>query len=213
MKRKKIVLLLFMLLIAWIAIDIYYPFKTDITKIDPVETAKLEGGMWRSYYEKKPLKLFMQSARLMRDVFHVPFWRSYLVSYYNAKAAFIFKDGHNRGDYEKALPYLTIFYQHISNISEAPFNADSVAKSDLEWWIIRRYRKEHPPAEWEKYILETSAIMYHVSSDNFKDYAHYEVEAMLLRDKKDKNITEQDWQEINHLLLKARQSFSEAIKQ
>ena len=31
------------------------------------------------------------------------FWRSYLVSYYNARAAFVFKNGTNRNDYLKAL--------------------------------------------------------------------------------------------------------------
>jgi hypothetical protein len=46
-----VILLPFILLIA-IAIDINYPFKTDTTKINAAETASLEGGMWRSYYEK-----------------------------------------------------------------------------------------------------------------------------------------------------------------
>ena len=139
-------------MLAWIAIDINYPFKTDIRKIDANATANLETAMWRSYYEYKPVKLFTQSAQLMRTVFHVPFWRSYLVSYYNAKAAFIFKNGANRNDYEKAMPYLSKFYQHISDISKTSFNADSAATSDLEWWIIRRYRQQHPYAEWENIL-------------------------------------------------------------
>ena len=212
MKWKKIIILLFVLFIAWIAIDINYPIKTDITKINLGETATLEGGLWRSYYEKKPLKLFMQSAQLMRDMFHIPFWRSYLASYYNAKAAFIFKDGHNRDDYEKAFPYLEKYYQHINDISKIPFDAGSAAKSELEWWIIRRYRQEHPPAEWEKYISETSSIVYHISTENFCDYAHLRVQAMLLRDQKDAAIIDKDWHQINDLLTAAWQSFAKAVQ-
>jgi hypothetical protein len=210
--KWKIILLLFILFSVWIAIDINYPFKTDISKINAVETANLEGGMWRSYYEKKPVKLFMQSAQLMRDMFHIPFWRSYLVSYYNAKAAFVFKDGHNRDDYEKAFPYLEKYYRHINDISKIPFDPDSAAKSELEWWIIRRYRQEHPPAEWEKYISETSSIVYHIPAEEFKDYAHLRVQAMLLRDQKDAAITEKDWQQINHVLISAWQSFGKVVQ-
>jgi hypothetical protein len=210
-KWKKIILALLILLIAWIAIDTCYPFKTDITMIDPVETANLEGGMWRSYYEKKPVKLFTQSAQLMRDMFHLSFWRSYLVSYYTAKAAFVFKDGHSRNDYEKAFPYLEKYYQHINSISKTPFNADSAARSELEWWIIRRYRQEHPPAEWEKYISQTSAIVYHIPAEKFKDYAHLRVQAMLLRDQKDSAITVKDWQQINQLLISAWRAFGKTI--
>jgi hypothetical protein len=154
----------------------------------------------------------MQSAQLMRDMFHIPFWRSYLASFYSAKAAFVFKDGDTRDDYEKAFTYLEKYYQHINDISKIPFDADSAAKSELEWWIIRRYRQEHPPAEWEKYISETSSIVYHIPAEAFKDYAHLRVQAMLLRDQKDAAITDKDWQLINRLLASAWQCFGRTIQ-
>ena len=200
-------------LIAWIIIDINYPFKADLHKINAAETATLDGAMWRSYYEKKPVKLFMQSAQLMRNEFHFPFWRSYLVSYYAAKAAFVFKEGVSRNDYEKALPYLVKYYGHINDVSSTPFNVDTTAATELEWWIIRRERDKHPSAEWEQLLAKNAATIYHLPEEKFNTYAHLRVQAMLLRDEKGTSITENDWQQIDGLLFHAWQSFSDAVRE
>lgn len=212
-KRKKAILWILLILIGWIAVDLLYPFKTDIGRINAEETARMEGAMWRSYYEKKKAKLFFQSAKLMRKEFHFPFWRSHRVAYYAAKAAFVFKDGQSRSDYEKALPYLKKYYRLINNISETSFDADSAAKSELEWWIIRKNREQHPPAEWENWLATTAAIMYHLPANSFREYAHLRVQAMLLRDAKGETVTDEDWQNINQLLLKAWQSFAISLRQ
>jgi hypothetical protein len=212
-KHKKIILSLLFLLFAWIVTDICYPFKTDIRKIDTAEMARLDGAMWKSYYAKKPVRLFMQSAELMRNQFHMPFFRSYLVSYYLAKAAFTFKDGKNRKEYAKAQPYLLKYYSHINNISNKAFNADSAAAAELEWWIIRRERQQHPPQEWEQWLAKTASIMYHIPADKFKDYARLRVEAMLLRDEKGDNITGDNWQKIDLLLQHAWQSFGRTVEE
>jgi len=211
MKKRNWILLLAALLLVWIVVDLFFPFKTDLSKIDPVETARLEGSMWRSYYEKKPVKLFFQSAELMRKEFHFSFWQSFHVAYYPAKAAFVFKDGKGRVDYEKAFPYLKKYYTLINNVSEKDFNADSAARSELEWWIIRREREKHPPEEWERWLALTAAVMYHLPVERFNNYAHLRVQAMLLRDQKGLAITERDWQDINKILLDAWQSFANEL--
>ncbi|MDP4264051.1 MAG: hypothetical protein Q8941_16105 [Bacteroidota bacterium] len=211
--RKKIIPGLLFLLAGWIVIDLYYPFKRDISKIDARETARMEGAMWRSYYEKKKLKLFFQSAELIREEFHFPFWRSNRAAYYAAKAAFVFKDGHNRSDYDKALPYLKKYYGLVNDISITPFSSDSAAMTELEWWIIRRERDMHPPAEWENWLAATASVMYHLPADSFREYAKLRVEAMLLRDEKGDSITETDWHKINDILAEAWQSFATGLQQ
>jgi hypothetical protein len=212
-RRKRIWLWVLILLTGWIAVDLFYPFKRDISKIDAEETARLEGAMWRSYYEKKKTKLFFQAGKLMREEFHFPLWRSYRVAYCAAKAAFAFQDGHNRDEYEKALPYLKKYYSLINDISTTGFNTDSAAITELEWWIIRRERDKHPPAEWEKWLAVGASVVYHVPEDSFREYARLRVEAMLLRDEKGDAITDEDWKKINVTLLKAWQSFATAVKQ
>lgn len=202
-----------LILAGWIAIDILYPFKRDIGRINAAQTAKMDGAMWRSYYEKKKLKLFFQSASLMREEFHFPFWRSHVAAYYAAKAAFIFKDGKDRDDYEKALPYLKKYFSRINAISTVSFNTDSAAKTELGWWIIRRERDKHPPSEWEEWLAATASVMYHLPAGSFKEYAKLRVQAMLLRDDKGDSITEDDWKRINAILLKAWESFAAALRQ
>jgi hypothetical protein len=213
MKKKplKIFLSVVLLLTVWILADLNYPYKTDIKNFNASEVARLDGAMWRSYYEKKKLKLLWQSAELMRKQFGVPFWRSTTMAYHAAKAAFVFKDGKNRSDYNKALPNLTNYYTRINNISKTPFDAGKAAKLELEWWIIRRYRNEHPPAEWEKLLAQTAEAMYGIPADKFAEYSKLRVQAMLLRDSKGENITDNDWTAINSILQKAWVSFVQAL--
>jgi hypothetical protein len=212
-RRKKVISGLVILLTGWIITDISYPFKININKIDAKETSGMDAAMWRSYYEKKPVKLFFQSARLMRKEFHFPFWRSHRVAWYAARAAFVFKDGNSRSDYGKALPYLKKYYGLINDISITSFNSDSAATSELEWWIIRRDRGQHPPAEWGNYLAATASIMYHIPADSFREYAGLRVKAMILRDEKGTSMTEEDWQKINSILLQAWQSFANTVRQ
>src|SRR6266550_631972 len=97
----------------WIAIDLNRGSKVDIRAFDADEVARLDTAMWRSYYSRKRLKLFGQLGELLESQFHFPFWRRQLVAFYAAKAAFVFKDGKIREDYEKALPNLEKFYAQI----------------------------------------------------------------------------------------------------
>ncbi len=214
--NQKFKILLFILLplllfTAWIMIDLNYPYKTDIAKFNHSEVARLESEMWKSYYEKKKLGLFLLSAELMRKQFHVSFWRSQAMAYYAARAAFVFKDGRNTDDYNKALPYLIKYYSRINDISRDPFDVNKAAELELKWWVIRRYRNEHPPSEWEKCLMQNAETVYHVPAENFSDYAHQRVNAMLLRDSKENAITKEDWEQIRMTLDEAWKSFSEQV--
>jgi hypothetical protein len=212
MKRFWVILVSIIILLAlWITIDLNYPYKTDIKKFDYKEVARLDGDMWRSYYEKKKFRLFLQSSELMRRQFGVSFWRSQTMAYHAAKAAFIFKNGSNRSDYDKALPDLIKYYSQINNISSIPFDADKAARLELEWWVIRRYRNEHPPAEWEQCLAHNAETVYHLPAEKFVPYAHLRVQAMLLRDGKENSITENDWLLIHGLLTQAWKSFTDPL--
>jgi hypothetical protein len=212
MKRKKMIYLLPALLLLWIMADINWPYKTDLKKINPPEIARLDGAMWRAYYLQQPVKMFLQTAELMRGQYHVPFWRSNVMAYYAARAAFIFKKGRDTGDYDKALPPLIKYFEAINKISNVPFDVNEAARLELRWWVIRRYRQQHPPAEWEDCLAKAAEAIYHVDAAKFAVYARWRTEAMLLRDEKDTNITEADWQQIDAMLHKAWDSFGNALK-
>src|SRR5690242_18001227 len=95
---------------AWTAIDLWRPVSSSLRQFNPDEVADLETQMWRAYYAKQRLPLFNQLAELLRHQYRLPFLRSYLVAFHGAKAAFVFKDGKSREDYEKAMPDLIDYY-------------------------------------------------------------------------------------------------------
>src|SRR5260221_6310804 len=119
-------------------VDLYGPWKSDIRVFDSHEVARLDTEMWRSYYDRRPAKLFLQLADLMKRQFHFPPLRSYLAAGEAARAAFEFKVGHDRGQYERALPRLERYFGMIRRVSVTPFDVRRVANLELEWWIIHR---------------------------------------------------------------------------
>lgn len=200
---RKIILPLLALLGIWIATDLLVPRHHDLRQFNPTAIGILETKMWRSYYEKKPLLLFRQSAQLFRQQLRAPFWRSLKIAYHAAKAAFIFKNGTNRKDYILALPNLQAFYREVARLSNSPLEVNRAAKQELEWWIIRRYREEHPPEEWTKLQAQVAAEIYGVAPAQCETYGALRTEAMLYRDKLGEEIGEEDWEKIEKMLLEA----------
>ena len=142
-----VIALVLALLICGVLYDLYFPRTTHLREFDPDEVARLETAMWRSYYEKQRLRLFNQLSELLRTQYHMPLVRSNATAYYAANAAFVFKQGKQRADYEKALPDLVKFYGAIRQMSDIPFDVDRTARLELEWWIIHRQRALHPPGD------------------------------------------------------------------
>src|SRR6266576_4128804 len=123
---KKIIfrslVLIAMVLLGAVLYDLYYPRTAKMREFNPDEVARLEAAMWRSYYDKKQVQLFNQLSELLRTQYHMPLVRSNEVAYYAANAAFVFKAGSIRSDYQKALPDLKKFYGEIRKISDVPFD-------------------------------------------------------------------------------------------
>src|SRR5436305_10023144 len=120
------------LLIGGALYDLFYPRTTHLREFDPDEVARLETAMWRSYYEKQRMRLFNQMTELLRSQYHMTPVKSNLVAYYAANAAFVFKEGKERSDYEKALPDLIKFYSAVRKMSDIPFDVDRAAQLELE---------------------------------------------------------------------------------
>ncbi len=194
--------------------DLYYPLTTQMREFDPDEVARLETAMWRSYYEKRRLQLFNQLAELLRTQYRMSSLRSNQVAYYGANAAFVFKQGQQRSDYEKALPDLVKFYDAIRKMSDIPFDVDRAARLELEWWIIHRQRAQHAPNDLEKALAELQAEIYHVPVDRLMEHGRLRAEAMTIRDTKAENggVTEADWTRINELLKESWRSLAKAVK-
>jgi hypothetical protein len=213
MRARLIILILLVAVLGWLGYDLYGPRTTKMRDFDPDEVARLETDMWRSYYAKERVKLFNQLAELMRSQYHMPFATSNALAYQAAKAAFVFKDGKKREDYEKALPNLVKFYQEIRKGSDIPFDVDKAAKLELEWWIVHRQRAQHKTGDLDRALAELPAEIYRVPADRLMEHARLRAEAMTIRDQKaeEGRVSEEDWKKIGELLRQSWQSLHKAV--
>jgi hypothetical protein len=212
-RAKLIILLIIALAVAWLGYDFYGPRSSKLRDFDPNEVARLETEMWRSYYAKERVKLFTQLAELMRSQYHMPFATSNAVAYQAAKAAFVFKEGKKREDYEKALPNLIKFYQAIRDGSDTPFDVEKAAKLELEWWVVHRQRARHEPGDLDRALAELPAEIYQMPVEKMMEHARLRQEAMTIRDKQAEagGVTEEDWKKIEELLRASWQSLWKAV--
>jgi hypothetical protein len=225
MKRSKLtrlvsrllllLLVLVVLLSAWIAFDLTRTPQTSIRRFDPDEVARLETAMWRSYYSRQRLRLFFELGELLRSQFHFPFWQSQRVAYHAARAAFVFKDGHSRADYERALPDLVVYYEAIRRTSDVPFEPQRAAGLELEWWIIHRQRAEHKEGDLANALAATAAEVYQVPPLRLAEHARLRAEAMTIRDSTAAagGVTAADWAHIDQLLHDSWRSLHQAVNE
>jgi hypothetical protein len=199
--------------IGWAAYDLYAPRTAHLREFDPDEVARLETAMWRSYYEKQRLRLFRQLSELLRTQYNMPLVRSNQVAYHAADAAFVFKKGKQRADYEKALPELVKFYEAVRKMSDIPFDVDRAARLELEWWIIHRQRASHPPGDLERALAELQAEIYRVPVERVMEHGRLRAAAMTIRDTRAEagGVTEADWARIDELLHQSYRSLRAAV--
>jgi hypothetical protein len=199
---RRLLLAVLALAAAWIAIDVLWPGRSDLREFDPKEVARLETDMWRSYYERHQVRLFLQLTELLRTQYHMSFLRSNIAAYHAARAAFVFKDGSNRAEYERALPNLTRLFTVVNRVSSTPFNVDKVSRLELEWWIIHRQREQHGPDALARSLMDLQAEVFHLPPERFAKHGQLRAEAMTVRDAKwaAGGVSEADWSRIHELL-------------
>src|SRR5437868_12578759 len=217
-RRRKLVLTAAAIMIIgvlWAAYDLYGPRSTTLRSFDPDELARIETDMWRAYYARQRVRLFNQMTELMRTQYNFPFLRSNSAANDAAKAAFLFKDGHSRSDYEKALPNLISFYSAIRKIAHADFHVNRAARFELEWWIVHRERQRHPPGDLARALAELPAEIYGVPAEKLMEHARLRAEAMTIRDDKaeEGGLTESDWKRIDDLLHKSWRSLHQVVNE
>lgn len=181
---------------AAIGIDLFGPMRTDIRVFDPEAVARLDTQMWRAYYAKKPLPLYLELAQLLREEFHFPPLRSFAIAARAARAAFVFQQGHDRADYAKALPDLLAYYAAIRRVSATPFDVRKTAELELEWWIVHRDRD---PEALARALANGAAALYEAPADSLMEYGRLRTDAMVIRDAGGDGgrvVSEADWARI-----------------
>src|SRR6185295_11360601 len=210
----RVIALVLALVVCAVLFDLFYPRQARLREFDADEVARLETAMWRSYYEKQRVRLFNEATELLRTQYHMTPVKSNLVAYYAANAAFVFKEGKQRSDYEKALPDLIKFYGALHNMSDIDFDVHKVSRLELEWWIIHRQRAQHAPGDLDKALAELQAAIYNVPVERLVEHGRLRAEAMTIRDTKAEQggVTEADWTRINELLRQSWRSLAQTVK-
>jgi hypothetical protein len=205
--------ILIIVLLAWAAYDLYAPRRTSMREFDADEVARLETAMWRSYYSRQRVKLFRELSELLRTQYRLPLLRSNTVAYHAAKAAFVFKDGKARSDYERALPDLVSFYQSIRAVSDTDFDVERAARLELEWWIVHRERRTHAPGDLDRALADLQAELFRIPAGQLAEHARLRAEAMTIRDNKadEGGVTEEDWRRIDELLHQSWRSLHQTV--
>jgi hypothetical protein len=187
---------------AWIVWDLAAPVHGNLHDFDPHEVARMETSMWRAYYDHRSVALFTELARLLRIEYHLPFWRSWVGAWHAARAAAVFQRGHDRPEYERAMPDLQAFYRLIRGVADVPFDVDRAARLELEWWIIHRQRASHNAGDLEQALAGLQAEIYREPATRFELHAKLRADAMILRDTRAEAgaLTDGDWARIAGML-------------
>ena len=185
----------------------FTPRRSDLRVFDAVAVGQLDTEMWRSYYERRPVRLFEQMITLLRTQYGMRPLEALINAYRAAHAAFVFKDGRSRADYQKALPDLEAYYRDIAAASARPFDSQGAAALELEWWIVHR---ENPP-QLPHALAALEAEIYGIPAERFAEHARLRAQAMDLRDGQGAAITEADWQRIGVMLAASWKSLHDAV--
>lgn len=201
LSRRTLVVFLSAVMV-YVSVDFFYPYTTDLRSFDPNELGRLDMEMWRSYYDRKPVKMFFQLAEVLRTQYDFPFLRSFVGAFHAGKAAFVFKDGNQRSDYEKALPDLRTYFRAIHTIGNIDFDVEKAASLELEWWIVHRQRDHYSEEDLGRACANAAAEVYRIAPDSALEHGRLRAAAMTIRDMKahDGGVAEEDWQEIERLL-------------
>lgn len=193
--------------------DVFWPLRRDLHQFDPVAVASLETRMWQAYYDRRPLALFLELAEALRTQYHFPWLRSWLGAWFGASAAFTFKDGKAREDFERALPALRNYFALIRNTNEPGFDVPRAATLELEWWIVHRQRDRHGADAIGQACAEAAALLYGLPASATLKHGRLRAAAMAIRDAREDagGLTEADWARINVLLEQSYQALQQAL--
>jgi hypothetical protein len=177
--------------------------KADLRQFDYKEVARLDGSMWRAYYNHQFIRMCWLLIKLMRSQLRVNWLVTLQLAYWAGTAAIIYRVKLGNENYDHVLRNLTKFYKLVSAKITSPFDYEKAAKLELEWWDIHRYPKKYKKSLAQS-LADGAAVMYKVKADSLLKYAGYRAQAMQLPNHSgDDQPQPVDWDRIYGLLEKS----------
>lgn len=190
---RKFALAAVMLLIAAMAY-VFVPRHSDLRVFDPVAMARAETAMWRHYYEKRYLPLFLELYDVARDEQNFSPWESFSLALSAARAAKNFQPSRSRAEADAALPQLTEYFRILSRAAPVPVDPEKIAQTELDWWQARR--ESLSPEIYGLTVARVSSMLYGVDNDDVRNSGVLRAQAMAYRDARHDNMSDVDWASI-----------------
>jgi hypothetical protein len=205
--RLPVLLALLAALVALAAV----PRQADLTRFDPAATARLETLMWRHYYDKRFVALFVDLYRLARDEQGFSPLDSARIAVAASRAARAFQPTTSRQQAQVAVPLLIDYFAVLARGAPEPVDVVAASRTELDWWQARR---ESAAAEdYGLTIAQVATLLYGVDGEDVRAFGVMRAQAMDFRDTRDKGITEADWAAIEQQLATAYRHLKRAVSQ
>jgi hypothetical protein len=157
--------------------------------------------MWKHYYQKRYLPLFLDLYGLARTEQGFSPWDSFSLSLSAARAAKKFQPSRSRAEANAALPELVEYFRTLSRAAPVPVDLDMIARTELDWWQERR--EKVTPGQYGLTIARVSSLLYGKDDDNIRQSGIARANAMAYRDARDQQMTDADWAEISAQLTQS----------
>jgi hypothetical protein len=188
---------------------VLYPGNPSLITFAPEATAQAESGMWRAYYEKQYIRLFLRLYGLSRYQSGFSPLDSLRIAVSAARAAQTFQPTTSRTTAFGALPFLKDYYSLLAKGAPVAFSVEEVSRLELEWWQARR---EHvAPESYGLIIARTWALLYGTDNDRIRAAGVLRAKAMTYRDAREEVMSEADWESVTKQLLASYQALKEGI--
>lgn len=182
------------------------PGPRDVRAFDPDRTAALEVDMWKAYYDKRNVALFLDLVTLNREMYRCPRSTAIRIAYHFARAASAF--ARLRTGYEQVLPDLEAGYRVARDWSGLEYDPVVIARAELAWWIARRIPEMSSPEEVGGLIADLNSQFYGVARDKVLEASILRARAGRLRDEGGPST---DWTEVGRLLTESYRSLHRGV--
>lgn len=179
----------------------FAPRRADLVAFDPAEMGRLEMRMWRDYYEKRYLALFLDLYTTARREQGFSPFDSVRIALAAARAAKTFQPSASRTQAQTALPLLMDYFRLLAKGAPVSVDFAEVAGSELAWWQARR--EKVPPESYGLMVARVSTLLYGRDNEDIRLAGQERAAAMAYRDARGSAMTEADWTEIDRRLHSA----------
>lgn len=178
----------------------------DVRIFDPDRTAELEISMWKAYYDKRNVALFMDLITATRERYRCSRFTAARIAFHLARAAATF--GNLRSDYDQVLPDLEKGYGLAREVAGLTYDPASLAKAELAWWVARRIPGKNSAEQVGDLIADLNAQFYNVPKAKVLEASVLRARAGKLRDDGGLNA---DWPEISRILVESYRSLHAGV--